>query len=176
MKRKVLLMLFGFIIGIIVSGTCVYAATLYEAVEVAYDNKNSGSSSSNVQGALDELYNIAKNSEQYFPEGYVMKTGSRTISSDIYPILGTASVWCSRWNNGDSWVNVTDNNGHKYVECNTGSGTSCSRSNSVNFFATYGGDWEKIKTIKSFSDAAGGYCPGGKTVSMTITMWLEKAS
>ena len=55
MKRKVLLMLFGFIIGIIVSGTCVYAATLYEAVEVAYDNKNSGSSSSNVQGALDDL-------------------------------------------------------------------------------------------------------------------------
>ena len=56
MKRKVLLVLFGFILGIVVSGTCVYAATLYEATEVAYDNSSSGTSNVNVQTALDELY------------------------------------------------------------------------------------------------------------------------
>ena len=60
MKRKVLLVLFGFIIGIIVSGTCVYAATLYEATEVAYDNSSSGTSNVNVQTALDELYKKAE--------------------------------------------------------------------------------------------------------------------
>ena len=56
MKRKVLLVLFGFILGIVVSGTCAYAATLYEAREVAYDNSSSGTSNVNVQTALDELY------------------------------------------------------------------------------------------------------------------------
>ena len=78
MKRKVLLMLFGFILGIVVSGTCVYAATLYEATEVAYDNSSSGTSNVNVQTALDELYE-----KTLYPDSNgTLIVASRTTSSD----------------------------------------------------------------------------------------------
>ena len=103
MKRKVLLMLFGFIIGIIVSGTCAYAATLYEATEVAYDNTNSGSSSTDVQSAIDELYEKANNMEPevvinpsyIYLEGvaYEIKKGAFPgTSSDALPLDGYYSI------------------------------------------------------------------------------------
>lgn len=47
----------GIIIGIIISGGTVFAATiLFASNEVSYDNTNSGMSATNVQDALDELY------------------------------------------------------------------------------------------------------------------------
>ena len=70
MKKKIIPFLLGIMIGIIVSGTCVYAATLYEATEVAYDNSSSGSSSVNVQQALDDLYaNMSKPAIYTFSDG-----------------------------------------------------------------------------------------------------------
>ena len=50
----------AFILGIIISGTTVYAATiLFASSEVSYDNTSSGMSATNVQDALDELYTKA---------------------------------------------------------------------------------------------------------------------
>ena len=50
----------AFILGVIVSGTTVYAATiLFASNEVSYDNTRSGMSVTNVQDALDELYTKA---------------------------------------------------------------------------------------------------------------------
>lgn len=50
----------AFILGIIISGTTVYAATiLFNANQVGYDNTSSGMSATNVQEALDELYTKA---------------------------------------------------------------------------------------------------------------------
>ena len=49
----------AFIIGIIISGTGVYAAILYASSDVGYDNTSSGMSATNVQDALDELYQKA---------------------------------------------------------------------------------------------------------------------
>ena len=51
--------LIGFVIGIIVSGgISVIAATYFPSNQTTYDNTNSGLSSTNVQGAIDELYNV----------------------------------------------------------------------------------------------------------------------
>ena len=47
----------GFIVGLILcTGTFVYAAVTFPSNEVTYDNTESGLSSTNVKGAIDELY------------------------------------------------------------------------------------------------------------------------
>ena len=49
----------GFITGIIICGSIsVIAATYFPSNDVTYDNKESGLSSTNVQGAKDELYGV----------------------------------------------------------------------------------------------------------------------
>lgn len=48
-------LLIGLIIGLVLSGTTVYAATQIMASEVLYDNTTSGLTSTNVQDAVDEL-------------------------------------------------------------------------------------------------------------------------
>ena len=48
-------LLIGIIIGMVLSGTTVYAATQIMASDVLYDNTNSGLTSTNVQAAVDEL-------------------------------------------------------------------------------------------------------------------------
>ena len=53
-------LLIGFIIGLIVAGTGVYAATVIASNQISYDNTSSKLSSTNVKDALDEL---AKNTE-----------------------------------------------------------------------------------------------------------------
>ena len=51
--------LIGFITGMIVCGTVsVIAATYFPSSDVTYDNKTSGLESNNVQGAINELYNV----------------------------------------------------------------------------------------------------------------------
>ena len=59
MKSNVKLIL-GIIIGIIISTSSVFAATIIKSSDVTYDNGKSGGSSQNVQGSLDELYKKAK--------------------------------------------------------------------------------------------------------------------
>ena len=85
----------------------VYAVTLYQAKEVAYDNSNSGSTSTDVQSALDELYNKVNNIEvpevtllwenpspksnfnaqtldiDYTPYDYLLIAGSGNITKDL---------------------------------------------------------------------------------------------
>ena len=59
----------GFIIGAIVFGTIgVYAAIIIAGSQVSYSNASTGLSSTNVQGAIDELYKMAEN---HCPKGYV---------------------------------------------------------------------------------------------------------
>lgn len=48
-------LIIGLIIGMVLSGTTVYAATQIMASEVLYDNTTSGLTSTNVQDAVDEL-------------------------------------------------------------------------------------------------------------------------
>ena len=49
----------GFLLGIISACTIsVIAATYFPSNDVTYDNTESGLSSTNVQGAIDELYGV----------------------------------------------------------------------------------------------------------------------
>lgn len=53
---KISKVLFGFILGIICAGTCVYAANSLLAKDVLYEPSNSSFNVSNVSAALDYLY------------------------------------------------------------------------------------------------------------------------
>ena len=65
----------GFVIGIVLCGTVsVIAATYFPSNQVTYDNGTSGMQATDVQGAIDELYNTC------FPP----KSGSDTIT-DLLP-------------------------------------------------------------------------------------------
>ena len=50
--------IFIFVLGILISGSVsVFAVTYFPSNQVTYDNKTSGLNSTDVQGAIDELYN-----------------------------------------------------------------------------------------------------------------------
>ena len=53
----------GIITGILISRTTVYAATVISAANVSYSNTTSSLSSTNVQEAIDELYNKVDTTE-----------------------------------------------------------------------------------------------------------------
>lgn len=54
--------IFIFVLGGLIFGTVgVCAATYFASSDVTYDNRESGLSSTNVQGAIDELYNTCQN-------------------------------------------------------------------------------------------------------------------
>ena len=56
-KKIVKSRIFIFVLGLFVCGTAgVYAATYFPSADVTYDNKESGLVSTDVQGAIDELY------------------------------------------------------------------------------------------------------------------------
>ena len=58
-KKIILGYLPGFITGLIICGTIsVIAATYFPSNDVTYDNSASGLTSTNVQGAIDELYGV----------------------------------------------------------------------------------------------------------------------
>lgn len=76
----------GLMVGILFSVTGVYAVTQYASNTVYYINKNSGLSSNNVQGAIDELATIHKPGNNDCPSGYVC-----TKNSDVYTINLDAS-------------------------------------------------------------------------------------
>ena len=80
----------GLIFGILFSVTGVYAVTQYASNTVYYINKNSGLSSNNVQGAIDELATIHKPGNNDCPSGYVC-----TKNLDVYTINLDASFGIS---------------------------------------------------------------------------------
>ncbi len=76
------------ILLVLITSTTIYAVTtLYDAVEVEYDNSNSGTEETDVQGALDELYELSKN---HCPDGYVCKSsmmGESEVQNANSPFL-----------------------------------------------------------------------------------------
>lgn len=70
--------LLGFLVGVVVAGSGVYAATTILASNVTYSNTSSGLNSTNVQGAIDELYEKAKGSStsSNFVSAYIYSSGS----------------------------------------------------------------------------------------------------
>lgn len=88
-KLKIVL---AFILGIIISGSGVYAATiLFNSNIVSYDNTSSGLTSTNVQAAIDELY--AKTKPQYYAfgnyYGWCPSNDTNCYSYEQFPITST---------------------------------------------------------------------------------------
>ena len=114
MKKKIIPFLLGIFIGIIVSGTCVYAATLYEATEVSYDNSNSGSSSVNVQNALDELYEKVKENSIKVRNLYLNNTFSEITGISLASGYGSVTK-----NSGYLTLKLGDNPNHTNANSST---------------------------------------------------------
>ena len=81
-------LLFGVIIGVILTSTTVYAVQAI-ATSITYDNTTSGLQATNVQDAVDELYTKA-NSDSFWLKKY--KTFAATPQ---YYAYGTYKGWCS---------------------------------------------------------------------------------
>ena len=72
LKKFINSKLFVFIITALVFSTIgVSAATYFPSNDVTYDNSTSGLSSTNVQGAIDELYNNCSNSSATTAENII---------------------------------------------------------------------------------------------------------
>ena len=56
-NNKIFMFIFG---GVLLSAVSVYAVTYFPSNQVTYDNSSSKLNSTNVQGAIDELYNTCK--------------------------------------------------------------------------------------------------------------------
>ena len=133
----------GFIISVLLCGS-VYAATYFASSDVTYDNTESGLSSTNVQGAIDELYNectkeptagetIIENAGlekdpyecRYFftganPNNYITfnneQTGWRIISVECD---GTIKIMSGQSVGNRAWDSSSSNNWAKPASLNT---------------------------------------------------------
>ena len=118
----------AFILGIIISGTTVYAATiLFASNQVSYDNTSSGMSATNVQDALDELYTKAQNMVPIDPNTFNTNT-KKTVyaSSKGVCIKRNNKLNCFKINNWSEEQNhiqqvfsdISCNVNSSYVDCN----------------------------------------------------------
>lgn len=92
----------AFLLGIALTGGTVYAATVLPSSQVGYDNSTSGLDSTDVQGALDELYQKTRNlyPMQGFDKSILSTTGTSAKVYDkrdgnIYTVMKLAdgNVW-----------------------------------------------------------------------------------
>ena len=124
-----------FILGVVLSSGIVYAVTLYQASEVAYDNSSSGTDKTEVQSAIDELYQMA---ETHCPDGYICTKEPESFATDSWETIASAvsSGQTDNYNVGDTKeVEITGYgtftvriaNKSTPSECNTSgfSGTAC---------------------------------------------------
>ena len=90
-KKIVLGYLPGFVIGIIVcGGVSVIAATYFPSNQTTYDNSASGMAATDVQGAIDELYNTC------FPP----KTGGDAILDDVDIVNSGDGLYADEYEEG----------------------------------------------------------------------------
>ncbi len=75
MFKKNYKIVLGIIIGGIISGVGVYAATTLSSSDITYDNSKSGLTSTNLNGAIDELYEKVNNKP---PCKVIKGTGTQT--------------------------------------------------------------------------------------------------
>lgn len=88
-------LIIGILIGMVLSITTVYAATiLFASSQVSYDNTSSGMSATNVQDALDELYTKANT---WIDPSYIDFTTLATNTNKT--ILASKNGICIKRNN-----------------------------------------------------------------------------
>lgn len=82
--------IFGLIIGVLVSTVGVYATVKLSSSDILYDNSKSGGSSSDVQGAIEELYEKSSKCTT----GPCSLTKSNFVIGYIYNQEGGAANYC----------------------------------------------------------------------------------
>ena len=98
------------VLTVLVTGTVsVYAVTYFPSNQVTYDNKTSGLKSSDVQGAIDELYSTCSSAAQSGDYIYFSVGGYHTGSS-----YGNPSIYRMSINGGNATSIYT------YYNSNTG--------------------------------------------------------
>ena len=82
-NKNNLIVVIGFIIGIVISATGVYAATIIgKGSDLTYSNTSSGLSSTNIQGSLDEIYKYKENID--CPEGKICLKQKNSLALGDY--------------------------------------------------------------------------------------------
>lgn len=82
--------IFIFVLGGLIFGTVgVCAATYFASSDVTYDNRESGLSSTNVQGAIDELYNTCQSSSSVVLGNYIYFTSNGVKSTNTDTLTDT---------------------------------------------------------------------------------------
>lgn len=87
--------LIAFILGVLITCTGVYAQAIINSGEVLYDNMTSGLTSTDVQGAIDEL---SQNAKDHCPDGYEctkIKLCKRATTLHTEICSQTSSSYCS---------------------------------------------------------------------------------
>ena len=87
LKNKIFIFILG---GIFFSTISIYAVTYFPSNNVTYDNKTSGLSSTDVQGAIDELYNTCSSS--VISGDYIYFTGYSEAASQKQNYLYKVSI------------------------------------------------------------------------------------
>ena len=107
LKSKIFIFLLG---GILLSTVSVYAVTYFPSIDVTYDNKESGLKSTNVQGAIDELYVKAKEISNG-SEGKVEDMGGTVTSGDgLYADLYEEGRYIYKGKNPNNYITFNDEN------------------------------------------------------------------
>ena len=90
-NNKIFMFIFG---GVLFSAVSVYAVTYFPSNQVTYDNSSSKLSSTNVQGAIDELYNTCKAATSVSSGNYIYFYVSMSGIAGIYriPVNGGAAT------------------------------------------------------------------------------------
>lgn len=82
--------IFIFVLGGLIFGTVgVCAATYFPSNQVTYDNKTSGLESTDVQGAIDELYNTCQSSSSVVLGNYIYFTSNGVKSTNTDTLTDT---------------------------------------------------------------------------------------
>ena len=98
----------AFVVGVVISGGTVYAATELFASDIKFNNQNSNLSSTTVQGAIDELSIKASNSISIAPPKYFLYGDPTTGSTQNYTELNSR-VFNGLYESGNKAVCIVRN-------------------------------------------------------------------
>ena len=118
MKKRLNKLLIYTLILVVISITSVYAITIIKASDVIYDNSKSGGSSSNVQGAIDELYEISDGGGGSGSNSNRVKLINENIITYVTDLAKTDTINLSYDDTADKNLRYIGANPNNYVEFN----------------------------------------------------------
>ena len=111
----------GFILGIILSGSVVYASVFYGR-DVSYDNTNShlvdenNNNINNVQDAIDELYNMINEHNNYTLDDIILKTQTSSSTNGVQ--TNTFSTGSNKIPTAGKIIVTNPNGSHLWIDGN----------------------------------------------------------